>query len=254
VKAGPDPDFLLVEDRAAVRVLTMNRPEKRNALNTALTRALLDGLRAADAAPSVGCVVLTGAGSGFCAGADLAEFKELTPENQRVVEERAELTMQLHLAFSKMAKPVVTAINGAAMGGGAGLAIAADLAVMAQSAQIGYPETRHGIVAAIVMANLVRQVGRKQAFELVSLGEPVDAGKALSLGMVNRVVPDRGLLSEALQLAARLTKIKREALAATKALFHEVADLPLEEALRRGRAVNKSMRAFNANLRPSGKA
>jgi enoyl-CoA hydratase/carnithine racemase len=247
-------DILLAEDRGAVRILTMNRPEKRNALNTALTRALLDSLRAADAADSVGAVVLTGAGQGFCAGADLSEFKDLTPERQHLVEERAELTMQLHLAFSKMAKPVVTAINGAAMGGGAGLAIAGDLAVMAESAKIGYPETRHGIVAAIVMANLVRQVGRKAAFELVALGEPIGAQKALALGMVNRVVPDRDLLSETLVFAAKLSNTETEAMRATKQLFHEVADLPLEEALKRGREVNQRMRAFKTDMRASRKA
>jgi enoyl-CoA hydratase/carnithine racemase len=235
---------LLVEDRGAVRVLTMNRPEKRNALNTALTRALLDGLRAADAAEAVGCVVLTGAGQGFCAGADLAEFKDLTPEHAQRVEERAELTMQLHLAFSKMAKPVVTAINGAAMGGGAGLAIAGDLAVMAQSAKLGYPETRHGIVAAIVMANLVRQVGRKLAFELVSLGEPLSSQQAFDCGLVNRVVADAELMAESMLLAEKLSAVSPPAMKATKQLFHEVADLPLEEALRRGRESNKRMRAF----------
>src|SRR5436190_15290375 len=235
---------LLIEDRGAVRVLTMNRPDKRNALNTALTRELLDGLRAADAAESVAAVVLTGAGPGFCAGADLSEFKDLTPESQHRVEERAELTMQLHLAFSKMAKPVVTAINGAAMGGGAGLAIASDLAVMAESAKLGYPETRHGIVAAIVMANLVRQVGRKAAFELVALGEPIEAKRALELGMVNRVVPQAQLMPEALALAQKLAAVSRPAMAQTKALFHEVVDLPLPAALARGRDANKRMR-FN---------
>lgn len=235
---------LLTEDRGAIRILTMNRPEKRNALNTPLTRALLEGLRAADAAESVACVVLTGAGQGFCAGADLSEFKDLTPEQQPLVEERAELTMQLHLAFSKMAKPVVTAINGAAMGGGAGLAIAGDLAVMAEGATLGYPETRHGIVAAIVMANLVRQVGRKHAFELVSLGEPIGAERALTLGMVNRVVPDAELMTETLKISEKLSKTKPEALRATKQLFHEVADLPLAAALERGRETNKRMRAF----------
>ena len=235
---------LLIEDRGAVRILTMNRPEKRNALNTALTRALLDGLRAADAADSVRCVVLTGAGPGFCAGADLSEFKDLTPEHAHRVEERAELTMQLHLVFSKMAKPVVTAINGAAMGGGAGLAVAGDLAVMAEGAKLGYPETRHGIVAAIVMANLVRQIGRKAAFELVSLGEPIDAQRALALGMVNRVVADVDLLSSALNFSEKLSKVDPQALKATKQLFHEVADLPLEEALKRGRAANQRMRGF----------
>ena len=238
------PDILLTEDRGAVRILTMNRPEKRNALNTALTRALFDGLRAADAAACVAAVVLAGAGKGFCAGADLSEFRELTPEKQQLVDERAELSMQLHLVFSKMAKPVVTAINGAALGGGAGLAIAGDLAVMAAGATIGYPETRHGIVAALVMANLVRQVGRKHAFELVSLGEPIGAEKALALGMVNRVVADQDLLSEALAFATRLSNANVEAIRETKRLFHEVADLPLEEALKRGRETNKRMRAF----------
>ncbi len=235
---------LLIEDRGAVRILTMNRPQKRNALNTALTQALLEGLRAADAAQAVACVVLTGAGQAFCAGADLVEFRDLTPENQHLVEARAELSMQLHLAFSKMAKPVVTAINGAAMGGGAGLAIAGDMAVMAEGAQLGYPETRHGIVAAIVMANLVRQAGRKAAFELVALGEPLRSQQALAIGLVNRVVPDASLLTECLALAEKLSRVDRKALTATKQLFHEVADLPLEEALKRGREVNKRMRAF----------
>lgn len=242
MKIHSDPIFF--EDRGRVRILTMNRPEKRNALNTALTRALLEGLRAADAAETVACVLLTGAGPGFCAGADLAEFKDLVPEKQRLVEERAELTMQLHLAFSRMAKPVVTAINGAAMGGGAGLAIAGDIAVMAEGAKIGYPETRHGIVAAIVMANLVRQVGRKTAFELVSLGESLSSAKALSIGLVNRVVPDADVLSEAVSFGTKLSELNPQAIQATKRLFHEVADLPLEEALKRGREVNQRMRGF----------
>ncbi len=130
------------------------------------------------------------------------------------------------------------------MGGGAGLAIAGDLAVMAQCAQLGYPETRHGIVAALVMANLVRQTGRKRAFELVSLGESLTSRQALEFGLVNRVVPDPDVLSIALDLAVKLSNTKAEAMRATKQLFHEVADLPLEEALRRGRDTNKRMRAF----------
>jgi enoyl-CoA hydratase/carnithine racemase len=138
--------------------------------------------------------------------------------------------------------PVVTAINGAAMGGGAGLAIAGDLAVMAKGAKLGYPETKHGIVAAIVMANLVRQVGRKAAFELVALGEPIDAERALELGMVNRVVPPTRLMKEALALAEKIAAVNRPAMAQTKSLFHEVADLPLQPALERGREANKRMR------------
>jgi enoyl-CoA hydratase/carnithine racemase len=205
---------------------------------------LLEGLRNADKDEAVACVVLTGAGKGFCAGADLSEFKDLVPEKQHLVDERAELTMQLHLAFSKMAKPVVTAINGAAMGGGAGLAIAGDIAVMAASAKLGYPEAKHGIVAAIVMANLVRQVGRKAAFELVALGEPIGAGRALELGVVNRVVADAELMPHAIAYAEKLAAVSPIAMRETKRLFHEVADLPLAAALERGRDTNRRMRNF----------
>ena len=235
--------ILLVENRGAVRLLTMNRPEKRNALNTALTQALLNGIRTADTDDSVGALVLTGAGPGFCAGADLSELKGLKDPQAAGV--RAELTMQLHLSFSKISKPVVTAINGAAMGGGAGLAIAGDLALMAESAKLGYPETKHGIVAAIVLGNLVRQVGRKAAFELVSLGEPIDAARALQLGLVNHVVPPDALLAETLKIAERLSSVDRKAMAETKRLFHEVADLPLAAALERGRDANVRMRNFS---------
>jgi enoyl-CoA hydratase/carnithine racemase len=240
---------LSIENRGAVRLLTMNRPEKRNALNTELTRALLEALRAADADESVGCVVLTGAGQGFCAGADLSEFKGL--KDPQAAEARAELTMQLHLVFSKTRVPVVTAINGAAMGGGAGLAIAGDMAVMAENAKIGYPETKHGIVAAIVLGNLVRQIGRKAAFELVALGEPIDAHRALDLGMVNYVFSEKELLPETVKIAQKLCAVDRKALAETKKLFHEVADLPLDRALEKGREMNRRMRSFG---KPEGKA
>jgi len=233
---------LLVEDRGPVRILTMNRPEKRNALNSDLTERLLDALRAADQDESIGCVLLTGAGQGFCAGADLSELKAL--QDPQAAERRAELTMQLHLAFSKISKPVVTAINGAAMGGGAGLAIAGDMAVMAQSAKLGYPESKHGIVAAIVMANLVRQAGRKAAFELVALGEPVDAARAFQLGVVNRVAPDTELMDETMQIAQKLAAVPGPVMKETKRLFHEVADLPLAPALERGRDANRRMRDF----------
>jgi enoyl-CoA hydratase/carnithine racemase len=239
---GQSP-ILLSEEHGSVRVLTMNRPEKRNALNSELTQALLEALRACDADHSVGCVVLTGAGPGFCAGADLSEFKDL--QQAVAAENRAELTMQLHLVFSRISNPVVTAINGSAMGGGAGLAIAGDLAVMADTARLGYPEPRHGIVAAIVMANLVRQVGRKAAFELVALGEPIDAQRALQLGMVNKVVQQENAVAEALRVAEKLAAVKRPAMAETKRLFHEVADLPLAQALERGRDANRRMRGFS---------
>ena len=235
---------LLIGNHDRVRILTMNRPDKRNALNYALTQALLDGLRAAEADDCVRSIVLTGAGVAFCAGADLSEFKELTPDKANLVERRAELTMNLHGIFSRLSKPVVTAVNGAAMGGGAGLALAGDVALMASTAKLGYPEVKHSIVAAIVMANLVRNVGRKAAFELVAAGEPVDAARACALGMVNGVVAPEQLMTSACEIEEKFAAVERAAMAETKQLFYRVLDLPFEQALEEGRDINKRMRAF----------
>jgi enoyl-CoA hydratase/carnithine racemase len=103
---------------------------------------------------------------------------------------------------------------------------------------------KHGIVAAIVMANLVRQVGRKAAFELVALGDPIDAARALALGIVNRICKDEDVVSTAISLGEKLAAVARPAMAETKRLFHEVADLPLAAALEKGRDTNKRMRNF----------
>lgn len=235
---------MLSEDRGRVRILTMNRPAKLNALNTALTEALLAGLRAADEDAAVSVVVLTGAGRAFCAGADIGEFKEFTPDQAARVEHRAGLTMQSHLVFSQIRKPVIGAVRGAAMGGGAGLALACDLVVASDSMRLGYPEIRHGILPAIVITNLVRQIGRKAAFELVAKGEPLEAMRALELGAVNRVVPDERLMDEALALADSLAGFAPEALFAIKRLFHTVVDLPLAQGLEEGRKANIAMRAM----------
>jgi enoyl-CoA hydratase/carnithine racemase len=236
---------LLIQDDGAVRVLTMNRPEKRNALNLSLSEALYAALREADGAAEVRAIVLTGAGPAFCAGADLSEFAALTAANVvAVVERRANITAKLHGVFPRLIKPMVTAINGAAMGGGAGLAIAGDIAVMSATAKLGYPEVKHGIVAAVVMANLVRQAGRKAAFELVATGAAIDATRALELGLVNRVVAPQLLMHEALQYARTMAAVAPQAMAATKSLFYRVAELPFDRALEAGREMNQRMRAF----------
>jgi enoyl-CoA hydratase/carnithine racemase len=238
------PDVLLVETRDAVRVLTMNRPDKLNALNNELTTALLDALHAADADAGVHALVLTGAGRAFCAGADTSEFKHLTARNPEAVLARANLTMRLHMALPKLSKPVVAAARGAAMGGGAGLCLACDLVLAAPSLKLGYPEIRHGIVAAVVMTGLVRQLGPKKAFEMVALGESLDAERALQLGLVNHLVPDGALIEEAVALAARLAAVPHPAMRATKELFYRVMELPYDEAMTAGRDANIAMRGF----------
>jgi enoyl-CoA hydratase/carnithine racemase len=235
---------LLIEDERMVRVVTMNRPEKRNALNLSLSEALFEALVEADKSHRVRAVVLTGAGPAFCAGADLSEFAALTEANAALVERRADITAKLHGVFSQLTKPIVTAINGAAMGGGAGLAVAGDIAVMAATAKLGYPEVKHGIVASVVMANLVRQAGRKAAFELVATGEPIEAARALELGLVNRVVAPDLLMHEAMRSARAMTAMSPLAMEATKTLFYRVAELPFDQALEAGRDMNRRMRTF----------
>ena len=221
---------LLIENHGAVRVLTMSRPDKRNALNMALSEALLEGLRAAEADDAVRSVVLTGAGRAFCAGADLSEFKDLTPDNAQLVERRSELTMNLHRIFSQLSKPVVTAVNGAAMGGGAGLALAGDVTLMASTATLGYPEVKHGIVAAVVMANLVRNVGRKAAFEMLVTGDLIDAAAAVQRGLINRSVPAERLDQEIDRLAAAIAAKPRSVIAGGKALFYRQIELGIAPA------------------------
>ena len=238
------PQVLLQEDGDGVRLITLNRPDKLNALDNALTNALLEALFAAAADPTVNALVLTGAGRAFCAGADVSEFAGMSlSENPEAANARSRLTMRLHAAFVEIEVPVICAVNGFAMGGGCGIAIAGDMAVAAEGAVFGYPEARRNAVAAIVMANLVRQVGRKAAYELVSLGERIPARRALELGMVNRVVADDRVVAEALGMAAIIAGQSRHTQRATKRLFHRVADMKLLDALEIGRDANLVMRA-----------
>ncbi|QBC31233.1 enoyl-CoA hydratase/isomerase family protein [Pandoraea sp. XY-2] len=251
---GRDADALLVENHGPVRVLTMNRPERHNALNHPLTRALLAALNAAQHDSECRAIVLTGAGRSFCAGADTGEFAALSGDETAFARERAELTCALHRAFTQVRKPIVSAVRGFALGGGAGLALACDLMVVADDMRFGYPELRHGIVAAIVMANLVRQVGQKVAFRLVATGQTLDGAGALGLGIATASVPAAEVLPNALQLAEALAAHRPEAMATTKSLLYRVSELSLEQGLLAGRDTNILMRGFSRGRAASGAA
>ncbi|HEV2501881.1 MAG TPA: enoyl-CoA hydratase/isomerase family protein [Mesorhizobium sp.] len=238
------PGCVIVEDRESVRIIRMNRPDKLNALNTELTQGVLDALNAADGDDAVRAVVLAGEGKGFCAGADLSEFKDLTPDQQHRVLIRADLTCRLQSRLQEMKKPVVSAVHGAAVGGGAGLAIGCDMMVAGADLKFGYPELKHDIVPALVMTGLQRQLGRKAAFEMVSLGRLIGAEEAQALGLTNRVVAVEAVIDTALEIANQWAKANPMAMAAAKALFYRVADLPFDAAMAAGRDVNALMRGF----------
>ncbi|RFS82951.1 enoyl-CoA hydratase/isomerase family protein [Actinomadura spongiicola] len=240
----PEPGVLIVEDHGAVRLLRLNRPTKLNALNTELTRALHDALRAADEDSAVRAVVLTGAGRGFCSGADLSEFADLTPADQHAVIRRAELTTRTQMLLQQLTKPIVSVVRGPAMGGGAGLAIGCDMMVAATDVKFGYPEARHSIVPAIVMTGIQRNLGRKLAFELISTGRTLGAAELAEYGLANRVTEPDKAEAAGLEIAAGWAEVNPLAMAAAKDLFYRVADLPFPEAMRTGGDINTIMRGF----------
>lgn len=241
-------DMVTVEDKGSIRIVRMNRPEKLNALNTRLTFSLLHALEAADCDDSVRAVVLAGAGRAFCAGADLSEFSTLTRENQSLVLRRAELTCRTLSILQILSKPIVSAVQGSAVGGGAGLAIGCDMMIAGADLKFGYPELTHSIVPALVMTGLQRQLGRKAAFEMISLGRLLGAEEALALGLANRIAQPTEVLEVALEIAGQWTKTNPLAMSAAKSLFYRVGDLSFEAAMAAGRDVNAIMRTFREAL------
>jgi len=226
-------DILLVSDRDAVRTLTLNRPERRNALNTELGRALLTALREADADPAVNAVLLAGSGPLFCAGADLGEFKGATDPGPSIM--RSEILCEMQVAFGQLAVPVVCAVQGGALGFGAALVSMADMAVMGESARYGYPELQHGMVPSLMLPVVLNALPGKRGFELLARAQPISAAESLALGLVNAVVPDAEVAGHALEMALMLARINRDALRETKLLASSMADMSLADALHFGR-------------------
>jgi 2-(1,2-epoxy-1,2-dihydrophenyl)acetyl-CoA isomerase len=229
----PDQPVLLAEDADGVRVLTFNRPDAFNALNTELKETLLSELRWAAGEESVRAVVLTGGGRAFCAGQDLKEHIASlgTPDGpqMRTVEEHY---APLVRALTTMPKPIIAAVNGTAAGAGASLAFACDLRVAAESAKFVLAFAGVGLSADTAASwTLPRLVGYGRAMEIMLLGEPVTAADALTTGMVNRVVPDGSALDEATALARRLAAGPTTAYAKIKEALLAGASGDLEAAL-----------------------
>ncbi len=229
---------LLVRREGGVARLTMNRPEKRNALDAELVAALKGALREADADPEVRVVLLTGAGKDFCSGADLSALRTIAEgsamENLADVDALAEL----FLLPRRMRKPVVAAVRGRALAGGCGLATACDLVVAAEGAQLGYPEVRIGFVPAMVMAILRRNVSEKRAFELIVRGLPVPAAEAERIGLVNHVFPEDRFEAETEALVAELAERSPSAVELSKRLLYHSDAMGFEAAIRAGADLN----------------
>jgi enoyl-CoA hydratase/carnithine racemase len=217
------------EDDAGVATLWLDRPDRRNALSGALVSALLAALEAIEADPSIHAVVLTGRGTAFCAGGDLADglAGQTFAQGHEVRGQFAALMERI----PGLRVPVVAAVNGDALGGGCGLVAACDLAIADPSARFGTPEIKLGLFPWIILAAMQRNVPRKALMELVLTGEKVTAERAQALGLVNRVSTAGDALAEARALAASLARRPPWAMAAGKAAFYRIEDLSYRDGV-----------------------
>ena len=221
---------LLTADHDAIRVITVNRPDKLNALNAATLDALHAAFDAAAGDDAVRAVVLTGAGpKAFVAGADIAEMSGLTPVQGRDFSQRGQRMMR---RVEKMPKPVIAMVNGFALGGGLELAMCCHLRIAADTAKVGQPEINLGLVPGFGgTQRLLRLAGRAAVLELCLTGAPLDATRAQQLGIVSRVVPAAELEAETMKLAAQLAAAAPLALRGILDCVNVGADCALDEAM-----------------------
>lgn len=235
--------YILIHSEGGVKTITLNRPEKRNALSAELIEELTHALRdAADC--ECGVVVLTGAGPAFCAGLDM---EHLATMNARTLDEHrrdSELMAHVLRALYDFPKPVIAAVNGAAIAGGMGLATIADFTIATPDAKFGYTEVRVGFVPAIAASFLLRQVGEKRTRELLLTGRLIKANEALEMGLVTQIVQEVELLPTAYALAHSLLQNSPQAMQAVKKLLAKHATRRLDEELEDAIAVNAHQRSM----------
>jgi methylglutaconyl-CoA hydratase len=212
-------DLVLYQRRAPAVVITLNRPDKRNALSRALIAGLSAAFRRAAADVEARCVILTGAGPSLCAGMDLDELRGTLGAEKEVVWDDAQKLAELYEQIHSFPKPTIAAVNGHAVAGGAGLVTVCDLALATTEAKFGYPEVRRGLVAAMVMPHLLRHVGERMARYLLLTGELIDAAAAAQSGLISEVVAAGKLEETALAWAALIAEGGPQALTTTKELL-----------------------------------
>ena len=221
------PELIVERPAEGVALLTLNRPETRNALSTQLLKTIVGQLDALSDDPGVRCTVLTGGSRAFASGADINEFSRRTTVNA-LTDERASLWN----AIRRHPKPLIAAVNGYALGGGCELAMHGDIIVASEKAMFGQPEINLGIVpAAGGTQRLVRLTGVPFAMRLVLTGRPVSAAEAKAAGMVTEVVADNQVLPRAIEIASEIASKPSLAVRLAKQLVLVASDVPLEAGL-----------------------
>ncbi len=241
-------DHLRIKPEGNVRILTLNRPDRRNALTLDLIRDLRVAVDDAISDPTAGSLVITGTPPAFSAGMDLSEA--IHAQNDRQFAEKcANALFDLFESIYHAKKPIIAAINGHAVAGGAGLMSVCDIAIVARSAKLGYPEILRGLVAAVLMPHLVRHVGERMAKYLLLTGELIEADRAEVIGLASEVVDDGETLTHAIELAHQLADLPTNIYADTKQFLHDAITLPADATADRRRQLGT---AFNASPDAAG--
>lgn len=231
-------DLILYGAEAGIARIILNRPEKRNALTAEMVAGLRDGLQRSAVDHAVRVVLISGAGKDFCAGMDLLALDRGNDASTLEHLATARQLADVLLAIRKHPHPVVAAVKGRALGGGAGIASACDLVLTAKSAWFGYPEVKVGFVPAMVAALLRRSVTEKRMFELLATGESIPADEAQAIGLVNRVFSDTDFEASVDAYVQGLADKSATALTLMKNLLYQTDGMTLEKAIEAGAQVN----------------
>ncbi|MBB3397619.1 enoyl-CoA hydratase [Rhizobium sp. BK060] len=221
-------ETLIVETRGAVGLITLNRPQALNALNSTVLKELLQAYEAFQADDAVGAMVLTGSERAFAAGADIKEMQPLD-----YVDVYSRDLMSGWDDVAKVRKPVIAAVSGFALGGGCELAMMCDVIIASETAKFGQPEITLGVIPGMGGSQrLTRVVGRYKAMDLILTGRMMDAAEAERAGLVSRVVAPERLLDEALEAAAKIASLSRPSVLMAKEAVNRALETTLEEGLR----------------------
>jgi methylglutaconyl-CoA hydratase len=218
-------DILLVNnDNPGIALLTLNRPEKRNALNTALIEALTEQIETLSKSKDKRVIIVTGAGIAFCSGLDLQEGND-----EKTIQKQSDGLAKLLKLYYECPLITIAAVNGHAIAGGAGIFLASDFTVAVEGARVGFPEVRRGLVAALVLSLLRRKTNENNISKLLFLAENIDVAEAKSMQMINDIVPPRQLMNWSLDIANQILKGAPGAIARTKHLMQSLYTRSLDE-------------------------
>jgi methylglutaconyl-CoA hydratase len=233
---------LHLEFSGEIATITLNRPEKRNAISAEMTAELLSAFNEVESSPAR-VLLLTGAGKAFCSGMDLEALKALANLSLAEQLEDTGRLARLCRRIWSFPKPTIAAVNGHAIAGGCGIATLCDFTIAVPEAKFGFPEVRIGFLPAIVSVFLVRQIGEKQARDLLLAGRTIDAAEAHRLGLVTQIVPAQELMSAAQTLAATLLACSPVSLHMTKKLLCDFAAQEIDRELELAAAESAQIRS-----------